>query len=502
MPPIRSKLIESIRAVLYQNSEYRKKFLDKTGHRIYDGWIRGKKSEWIRLSFLGGARQVGRSCLFLQTPESRILLDCGVDVAATNSDMYPVLEAPEFDIKELDAIVLSHAHLDHTGLVPYLFKFGYKGPVYCTAPTRDIMAMLQLDLVKIQAGEGKEPIYTSEDVKNMVLHTICLDWEEVSDITPDVRLTFYNAGHILGSSMCHLNIGNGLHNILYTGDLKFARTNLLEPAATQFPRLETMIIESTYGGKDNFYAPPAESDAHFADIVKRTAERGGKVLMPVLGSGRAQEVIVIIDRLIREGKLPKIPIYVDGMLWDITAIHTAYPEYLSQRLQKEIFHYGKNPFSAENFKRVVPKEREDVINSGEPGVVIATSGMLIGGPSVEYLKALSPDKKNTLLFVGYQAEGTLGRRIQKGWKEIPIYSGQGKTQTVNLNMQVETVHGFSGHSDRHQMMKFISNLHARPERVICCHGDNRVLLEFCRDIHRIFNCESLAPKNLEAIRLK
>src|SRR3989344_4862682 len=296
MPPIRSKLIEGIRATLYQNSAYRKKFLDRTGHRIYDGWIRGKKSEWVRLSFLGGARQVGRSCIFLQTPESRILIDVGIDVTGTDSEQYPALDAPEFDLKQLDAIVLSHAHMDHAGLVPYLYKMGYTGPVYCTTPTRDIMALLQLDMVKIQHGEGKDPLYTSEEVKQMVLHTIWLDWEEVTDITPDVRLTFYNSGHILGSSMTPLNIGNGLHNIVYTGDLKFARTNLLDAAATQFPRMETLIIESTYGGRDNIMKSPYESDANFDELVKRTIERGGKVLLPVLGSGRAQEIIVIIDR--------------------------------------------------------------------------------------------------------------------------------------------------------------------------------------------------------------
>src|SRR3989339_372529 len=159
-PAIRSKLIENIRAVLYQHSDYRRKFLDKVGHRIYDGWLREKKHEWIRVSYLGGARQVGRSCLFLQTPESRILLDCGINVAS-DDEAYPLLEAPEFNIKDLDAVIVSHAHLDHSGFVPYLFKYGYRGPVYCTAPTRDVMALLQLDLIKIAKNDGKEPVYTA-----------------------------------------------------------------------------------------------------------------------------------------------------------------------------------------------------------------------------------------------------------------------------------------------------------------------------------------------------
>ena len=276
LPPIRSKLIESIRAVLYENADYRKKFLDRVGHRIYDGWIREKKHEWIRLSFLGASRQVGRSCFLLQTPESRVLIDCGIDPGQDEgSEQYPFLDAPEFNISEIDAVVVSHSHLDHCGLIPYLFKFGYKGPVYCTLPTRDVMSLLQLDMVKVQRNEGKEPIYTSEDVRNVVLHTICLEYDEVSDITPDVRITFYNAGHVIGSSLIHFNIGNGLHNLVYTGDLKYARTNVLESATTQFPRLETIMIEATYGGKDNVLPPRKESEQVLADTIKRTMERNG-----------------------------------------------------------------------------------------------------------------------------------------------------------------------------------------------------------------------------------
>lgn len=299
-PAIRSKLIENIRLVLYQHSEYRRQFLNKTGHRIYDGWIRERKNEWIRVSYLGGGRQVGRSCLFLQTPESRILLDCGVNVAS-DTEAYPYLEAPEFDIKELDAVIVSHSHLDHCGFVPYLFKYGYRGPVYCTAPTRDVMSLLLLDYVKIMRGDRKEPIFSIEDIKEMVKHTITLEYDEVADITPDVRITLYNAGHIMGSAMVHMHVGNGLHNLLYTGDMKFGRTALLEPAVTQFPRLETLMIESTYGGKDNNLPPTEEAEEALINIIKTTVERNGKVLVPVLGGGRAQEVMMIVDGLVRGG---------------------------------------------------------------------------------------------------------------------------------------------------------------------------------------------------------
>src|SRR3989338_3089672 len=174
-PAIRSKIIENIRYVLYENDDFRRKFLHKVGKRIYDGWKREKKDEWIRISFLGAARQVGRSCFLLQTQKSRVLLDCGIDTAAPDSSMFPHMDAPEFNINDLDAVIISHPHLDHSGLLCYLFKMGYDGPVYMTAPCRDIASLLGLDMISIAQKDGKEPLYSSTDIKDMVKHTICVD---------------------------------------------------------------------------------------------------------------------------------------------------------------------------------------------------------------------------------------------------------------------------------------------------------------------------------------
>ena len=499
VPPIRSKLTESIRSVLYENAEKRKKFLATTGHRIYDGWIREKKHEWIRIAFLGAARQVGRTCFLLQTPESRIIIDCGIDPSKDGTESYPYLDAPEFNIGEIDAVIVTHAHLDHSGLVPYLYKYGYEGPVYCTLPTRDTMSLLQLDMVKIQRGEGQDPIYTSEEVRNTVLHTICLNYEEVSDITPDVRLTFYNAGHMLGSAMVHLNIGNGLHNLVYTGDLRYARTNLLEAANTHFPRVETMIMESTYGGKDCVKKP--DSDEHLVNIIKETFERGGKVLMPVLGSGRAQEVMIIIERLMREGKMPNAPVYLDGMLWDITAIHTAYPEFLNRNIRQQIFHKENNPFLSKIFKQVGSnKERKQIILEEGPCMILATSGMLHGGPSVEYLKGLAEDKKHTLIFSCYQPVGSLGHRIRSGEKEI-MFHENGRRQVLVMNMQVDRIE-VTGHSDRKELMNFIKRSNPQPRRVMVVHGEQSRCLDLASSLHKTFRLETSAPKNLETVRLR
>jgi KH/beta-lactamase-domain protein len=500
-PPIRSQLIENIRSVLYEHSDYRRKFLNKTGERVYNGWLRQKKEEWVRVSYLGSARQVGRSAILLQTPESRILLDCGIDPSSIDG-AYPFLEAPEFKIEELDAVIISHAHLDHSGFLPYLFKFGYRGPVYCTPPTRDIMALLQLDTVKIMVGEGKDPIYTSEEVREMVKHTITLEYEEVTDITPDVRLTFYNSGHILGGAMVHLHIGNGLHNLLYTADIKYAKTQLLSPAITNFPRLETMLVEGTYGAKDNTLPPLKEQDAYVAQLIRDTITGGGKVLIPTLGSGRGQEMIVIIEKMIREGTIPKVPLYIHGMVWDITAIYTAYPEYMASTVRNQIFHKENNPFLADNIIRVGSnKEKQDIIDSGEPCIILSTSGMLIGGASVEYLKGLCENPKNSLIFSCYQAEGSLGKRILQGEREISFPNGSNVPDTYSVKMQVSKIE-ISGHADRRELMNFISRCNPKPKRILVNHGEQSRLMDLASSIHKQYRIETMVPRNLDAVRIR
>ncbi|MEK6937278.1 MAG: LAGLIDADG family homing endonuclease, partial [Nanoarchaeota archaeon] len=929
-PPIRSKIIENINHVLFENNDYRKKFLNNVGKRIYGGWTKGRVDEWIRVSFLGAGRQVGRSCFLLQTPESKILMDCGINVSAqTNEEMFPLLEAPEFKIDELDAVIISHSHIDHVGFLPYLYKMGFTGPTYMTAPTRDIAALLCLDLINIAQKEANKAIYSSTDIKEMVKHAICLDYGEVTDITPDVRLTFYDAGHKLGSALCHLHIGNGLHNFVYsldgstkiplidinnnvefveigkftdnlfkdpgfvvdngfvqekpnlekystiafnpktlkselvditsfvrhpineelfkiktesgrsltatkshslftakngkilpvktselnvgdfiagpkripslnvgepiidlmpyfgdlrisvednefidklisdqekhfvklkdsdkeivkkilldyyngmykeeiakkhkvhprrirriltalnlknqprvkeafqdkiritrdfarflgyyisegspakntqtvsiandnneiledcykivkkelningdlryqdhciifsskqlkyllskvlkcgtnayekripkellftnkdiisdllyglfsgdggirnrekgreinygskskgliddimylllqfnlvptlefnktsemnnlhiynsekirhfleeininngqrdelidslnkrkmskasfdmriplsalsdkaheskivkswnkvnsfgasklcfeelaeedlsliysdlffdkiktieriessgqyvydlridgyenfiagdgflfahnTGDYLYESSNLLNAAETRFPRLETIMMEATYGSKKDTPPTRRECELFFTDIIKKTLERGGKVLVPVLGSGRAQEIMVILDKLVREGTLQKIPVYVQGLVWDITAIHTAYPEFFNSRVKKLIYHKDENPFLNEMFKRVGSrKEMLDVVEEKGPCVILATSGMLTGGASLEYFKMLGDNPKNSIVMTCYQGPGSIGRRLEE-----------------------------------------------------------------------------------------
>jgi len=499
-PPIKSKIIDEIRSVLYENAEDRKKFLDKTGHRIYDGWIRGKKDEWVRLTFLGGAKEVGRSAILLQTPESRVLLDFGYNVAS-EENAYPYMDLPEFHPKDLDAVIVSHAHIDHSGLVPFLFKLGYDGPVYCTAPTRDVMSLLQLDFIKIARESGKDPIYTSEQVRKMVLNTITLGFDEVADITPDIRITMYNAGHIIGSSIIHIHIGNGLHNLVYTSDLKYGKSILLPRAHKSFNRVESLIIESTYGGKEDYRRADDNPDEKLKEAIKTTIGRGGKVLMPVLGSGRAQDVMVMIAKMIQNKELDSVPIYIDGMVWDITAIHTAYPEFLNRDIRDMIFKKDNNPFLMPEFKRVgSPKERDKVINEEGACIILATSGMLTGGPSMKYLKELASNDKNTLIFTCYQAEGSLGRRIMQGEREFTLGSGRSR-ELVKLNLDVSKI-SVSDHSDRRELMNYVRDITPKPRKVIVQHGEKGKCMDLGYSINKKFDIEIDVPSDIESIRLK
>lgn len=489
-PVIDSEIIKSVRKMLHKEVDYRKKFLNSIGKKIY---TQGKEVEWVRLTCLGSFREVGRSCMLLQTPESRVLLDCGVSVSSFVKP-FPYLDAPEFHIQDLDAVILSHAHLDHCGLVPYLYEYGYKGPLYCTRPTRDLSILLQLDYIGICQRENKKAPYSSKAIEEMVRHCVPLEYGEVTDITPDMRITLQNAGHIMGSASVHIHIGEGLFNLLYSADIKYENTKLFERASTDYQRVEAVIIESTYGGPEDSLPPHRDGEKFLVDEVKKTVQKGGRVLIPSFAVARAQDVIAILAETDLD-----VPIYLDGMVWDATAIHTAYPEFMSKPMQTKILHKGKNPFIDPRLRGIgSSRERQEIFENNEPCVVIATSGMLMGGPALEYLQQFANNQKNTLLFVGYQAEGSLGRRIQKGWREIQMENGK----TLELKLEIATVQGLSGHSDHNQLVAFLSHLNAKPKKILTNHGDNTNCVELAKALHRIFRVETLAPKNLETIRFK
>jgi len=495
-PPIDSKTIESIRKTIYDNRDEVQKILKSVGRKIYRK--PDSDCDWIRITPLGGAKEVGRSALLLQTPESSVLLDCGINTAASDTDRFPDFRAVNIAISTLDAVVVSHAHLDHCGFIPYLYKYGYEGPVYCTEPTRDIMALLQLDAIGIGEREKQKLPFSSTEIRKMIKHTIPLEYGEVADITPDVRLTLYNAGHIIGSSIVHLHVGEGLHNIVYTGDLKFGDTRLLEAAAFEFPRAETLIMESTYGGRHDTQPKRRDAESLLIKTIDDTIMRGGKVLIPVFSVGRSQEVMMVLESVYRRGEL-SVPVYLDGMIWEATAIHTSYPEHLKRHIKHRVFN-GQNPFLADAFEKVEHKNRINIIESKDPCIILATSGMMTGGPSVEYFKHFAEDPRNTLAFVGYQAEGSLGRRLQNGVPEIAL-DVDGKTKALKIKMNVVTVDGFSGHADRRQLLGYVKKISPRPKRALIVHGEKSKTENLSSTLTQMFKIDASAPNNLDTMRL-
>ena len=499
-PPLRSKIVMHMRHYLHSESKERERVLRTVGERIFRPKIYEVGD--VRITALGGVQQVGRSAFLLQTRESNVLLDCGTNPGSTKPfEAFPRFDNPAFEIDSLDAVVISHAHLDHCGLVPFLFKYGYDGPVYCSAPTSSLMTLLQLDYLDVANKQGTIPYYDQKDVRECVLHTNALRYGVVTDIAPDIRLTLHNAGHILGSSMVHLHIGEGLHNVVYTGDYKYARTMLLEAATTEFPRVETVITESTYGGPDDIMPSRVEAEEHMTRVVNETLERKGKVLIPVPAVGRAQEIMLVLDGYMRRGLMKEAPVFIEGMISEATAIHTAFPEYLGREVRQSILHDGINPFQSDYFTLVEhPNVRQGVID-GAPCIVMATSGMLEGGPVIEYFKSLAADERNTVIFVSYQIEGTLGRRVQKGLSEVALMNNEGRMDIAKVRLHVDSIEGFSGHSDRRQIINYVTHLNPKPERVVVCHGERAKCLGIADFLSRRCEIDAFAPALMETFRL-
>ncbi|MCC7570136.1 beta-CASP ribonuclease aCPSF1 [Candidatus Micrarchaeota archaeon] len=499
IPTMDSSTITGVRKSLLKKAEERKKFLTTIGKKILSEQPSG--SSWVKVTALGGAREVGRSCFSVETPNSRILLDCGINPEVYDkSKSFPLLNELGCSLSEIDAVIVSHAHLDHCGFIPYLFAYGYEGPVYCTPPTRDMAVMLQMDYLSLVNKIPNAVVpYGIKDIHEQLIHTIPVQYGDVVDITPEVKMTFYNAGHILGSSLVHLHINNGLHNLVYTGDMKFGFTQLFDPAHCVFPRIETLIMESTYGGKTDIMPNRKESETMIMDIVKKTIERNGKVLIPVFAVGRSQEIMLVFEHYMREAKIDNIPIYLDGMIREASAIHTAYPEYLKMKVRKKVL-ADHSPFESEIFETV--KGDRDKIIEGKPSIILATAGMMSGGPVLEYLRHLAPDEKNSLIFIGYQSPLSLGHKIQRGLKEVPLVNDEGKSESVKINMEVHTVDGFSGHSDRRQLLAYLKNISPKPNRVILCHGDENKIGNLGPTISKLFKMKSDTPMVLDSMRLK
>ena len=482
-------VIRSLYKVLAETVTERTRFYREVGEKIFRD-----KLSWsaeASLLTLGGFAEIGRSCMLLTTPESKILLDCGLKLSAKDS----LAAMPRFDItgvtmEEIDAVVLSHAHLDHAGFLPNLFKYGYSGPVYCTEPTLLLMSMLQRGYVQ---RFGNRALYSERDIDNATAHTITLTHGVVTDISPDIKLVIANSGHILGSTSIHLHIGNGDHNLVYTGDMKFGKTLTLDNASWNFPRVETMIIESTYGGKEDVMCPREEVEANLVDKINTTAAAGGHVLIPVPSVGISQELILVLDMYMRKSKLRQTQILVEKIISKATSIYEAYPEFLSKELRQHILESEENIFTSNKFVTVVESE---ILKSEEPAIILAPSSMLTGGPSISYLKQIAGDSKNRLVLVSYQAIDTPGRAIQDGARQLLVNG-----EEINLQCQVDRIDGIASHSDYNQLLNYVGRLRPKLRRVLVNHGERPKAQNLASIINKMFKIPTQHPLVQEAIKL-
>lgn len=466
------------------------KLLKKVGGKVVE---RIDSVSYVTLTMLGGFQEVGRTSMLLETKHSKFLIDAGIHPAPPS----PQDELPMFELlgslNDLDGIIVSHAHTDHVAAIPYLYKMGYDGPVYMTPPTFELTVLLQMDYLNLaERSDNREFLYSIKDIKNMLDHAILIDYGQTTDVSKDVKLTFYNAGHILGSASVHLNIADKFV-MIYSGDIKYGPTQLFDPAYDKYPIANALVIESTYGNK---VLPSREqAESILINKIREVLNRGGKVLIPAFAIGRSQEIMVTLYRYANQDW--NVPVYIDGMIKEASSLHSQYLEYLHADIRRMILD-NRSPFEWEYLK-VVNGPKEEIIK--EPAIVIATAGMMNGGPILEYLKMLADDDKSALIFVGYQSPGTLGSRIQGGSRKV-LLKDNGDYKEFDLKLEVVTIEGFSGHSDMNQLLDWIRAIKNPPRKIYTMHGDPNTTLDFARTIKQLLKINTDAPLNMERRRLK
>ncbi|MFZ0326843.1 MAG: beta-CASP ribonuclease aCPSF1 [Nitrososphaeraceae archaeon] len=479
--------IKEINDVLKKRVEERARFYKSVGEKIF----RSKLSNTVEASVvaLGGFGEVGRSCFLLITDESKVIFDCGINLYSRDR----INAVPRFDtlgikMNDIDAIVISHAHLDHTGFLPVLFRYGYSGPIYCSDPTVPLMFLLHKRYIE---EAGSEALYSTKEIEDMVIHTIPLTFGSVTDISPDIKITLGNSGHIIGSSVIHVHIGNGDHNLVYSGDLKFGKTYSLDNAVWNFPRVETLIIEGTYGGKQDVFPHRDEADTILIESINNTLIRGGKVLLPVPSVGLPQELILTINQYMTAGKIKKSTMLIEKIIAETTCVYESNLQYLSKDLQAVLIQGNENPLRPDNMKIVDSAALDD-----KPAIIMSPSSMLTGGPSVHYLKQICDSSKNKMIFTSYQMTGTLGRSIQEGFTRRLV-----EDKEFNLECEIETINGLSSHNDYNQSLAYISRMKQKLRRVLVNHGEKTRVQNLANSVSKIFKIQTQHPLVHESVRL-
>ncbi len=420
----------------------------------------------MKLSFLGAAGTVTGSRHLLAWGTKRILVDCGL-FQGVKALRLRNREALPFDVASLDAVVLTHAHLDHTGFLPVLVKHGYRGPIYCTEPTADLVAILLADSGHIQEEDARyarrkgygrhanpEPLYTEEDARAVLplLETVALGQEVAVD---GFRLRYSRAGHILGAASALISTEEG--SVLFSGDIG-RPTDLLIPAPDPPPEADWIVMESTYGGREHPVIHPIEA---LALVLRRTVKRGGVLMIPAFAVGRAQLVLYMLSRIFEAGSVAKVPVFLNSpMAIDVTGLYLKFPDW--HRLSESECYRA---FSVAEYTHTVGESKALNERHG-PMVLLAGAGMLTGGRILHHIARFAPDPRNTIALTGYQAEGTRGRDLLSGKPTVKIHG-----RPVPIRSEVVTMDGLSAHADQSELMYWLGSALRPPKRVFLVHGE-------------------------------
>lgn len=429
----------------------------------------------MRIKFCGAARTVTGSMHLLDTGREKILMDCGI-FQGPREDSEEKNRRFLFNPKEISTTLLSHAHLDHSGNLPSLVKQGFEGPILATRATCDLCQVMLRDSAHIQEADivfvnkrrrqqglpPKEPLYTLEDAEQAISRFVPVDYDQPVEVA-GLRATYRDAGHILGSAMILLEDENG-RVLAFSGDLGRKGLPILRDP---FPLegADTLLLESTYGNK--VHEPMGETVAKFEAVLRTAIEKRGKIVIPAFAVGRCQEIVYELHNLIRDGRIPSIPTYVDSPLsLNATEIFKRHPECYDEET-KHLINQHEDPFGFARLQYIRSVEESKALNEQEgPMIIISASGMCEGGRVLHHLANTIGDPRNTILIVGFQAEGTLGKKLVDQETRVKIYG-----EEYQRRAPVVILNGFSAHADRNDLLGFISGMKRKPGRIFVVHGN-------------------------------
>lgn len=447
----------------------------------------------MRVRFLGAAQRVTGSMHFVQCGQFRVLLDCGL-YQGKRSEAYDINHRFPFDPSQIDAVVLSHAHIDHSGNLPSLVRQGFRGKIYATSATRELAGTLLFDAAKIQESDLKyvnkhrrangEPelhlLYSQEDVVKTIRAFRVKDYEEPFEILPGLTVTFYDAGHMLGSAATRLHWAEDNVTLVYSGDIgRYEDPMLRSPAVV--PDANFVIMEATYG--DRLHRDDHDAGEQLETLCRETWQRGGSLLIPAFSIGRTQHIVYLLNQLAESGRLPPFKVFVDSpMAVDATEVYRTHVECFNEQFIQSILREDdRDPLGFRDLHYVRSQEHSKAINRlDEPVIIISASGMLEGGRILHHLKQRIDDPKTTILFTGFQAQHTLGRRILEGAEFARLFGVE-----YPVHCRTARLESVSGHADQSELLRWLQAVTAAGQvrQVALTHCElepARVLAEKCQ----------------------